>query len=113
MECPVCGERLRTAEKYGVEIDICPGCQGIWLDRGKLEAIVGQAATRPGDPAQIAGETPPLPTQALPYRERHHGEHNGHDDEHGEHHDQDRRYGQHRRRGSWLGDLLGGLGGDD
>lgn len=40
MECPVCGDRLRGVEKYGVEIEICPGCKGVWLDRGELETII-------------------------------------------------------------------------
>ncbi len=40
MECPVCGERLRAVEKYGVEVEICPGCKGVWLDRGELETII-------------------------------------------------------------------------
>jgi uncharacterized protein len=41
MQCPVCDERLREVEKYGVMIDLCPSCKGIWLDRGELEKIVG------------------------------------------------------------------------
>ena len=40
MECPVCGDRLRAVEKYGVEVEICPGCKGVWLDRGELETII-------------------------------------------------------------------------
>jgi Zn-finger nucleic acid-binding protein len=40
MECPVCGDRLRPVEKYGVEVEICPGCKGVWLDRGELETII-------------------------------------------------------------------------
>ena len=49
MNCPVCDERLRTVEKYGLEIDLCPGCKGLWLDRGKLETILSQAAAQPVD----------------------------------------------------------------
>ena len=40
MECPVCGDQLRAVEKYGVEIEICPGCKGVWLERGELETII-------------------------------------------------------------------------
>jgi Uncharacterized protein conserved in bacteria len=36
MKCPVCDENLREIDKYGVHIDICPGCKGMWLDRGEL-----------------------------------------------------------------------------
>jgi uncharacterized protein len=39
MQCPVCDEKLREVEKYGVMVDICPGCKGVWLDRGELEKI--------------------------------------------------------------------------
>lgn len=41
--CPVCGSSLREVPKYGVLIDACPGCRGIWLDRGELEKIVSLA----------------------------------------------------------------------
>lgn len=41
MKCPVCKDvTLLMAEKKGVEIDYCPECRGIWLDRGELEKIV-------------------------------------------------------------------------
>jgi len=38
--CPVCGIEMFETIKYGVEIDICPKCRGVWLDRGELEKIV-------------------------------------------------------------------------
>ncbi len=41
MKCPVCKEPdLVMSERQGIEIDYCPGCRGIWLDRGELEKIV-------------------------------------------------------------------------
>ena len=41
MKCPVCkGVTLLMSEKKGVEIDYCPECRGIWLDRGELEKII-------------------------------------------------------------------------
>ena len=40
MNCPVCNEQLLISEKQGIEIDYCPKCRGIWLDRGELEKIV-------------------------------------------------------------------------
>lgn len=41
MKCPVCKDvTLLMSEKKGVEIDYCPECRGIWLDRGELEKIV-------------------------------------------------------------------------
>ncbi|KAA9333558.1 TFIIB-type zinc ribbon-containing protein [Adhaeribacter soli] len=40
MKCPSCNETLLMSEKNGVEIDYCPKCRGIWLDRGELEKIM-------------------------------------------------------------------------
>lgn len=44
MQCPVDGETLAIAERSGVEIDYCPKCRGVWLDRGELDKIVERAA---------------------------------------------------------------------
>ncbi|MFD2673165.1 TFIIB-type zinc ribbon-containing protein [Marinicrinis sediminis] len=42
MQCPVCDDiRLKEIEKNGVLIDICPGCKGVWLDRGELDKLMG------------------------------------------------------------------------
>lgn len=38
--CPACGAELRTVVRQGVEIDRCPACRGVWLDRGELEKLV-------------------------------------------------------------------------
>ena len=40
MNCPVCNVALVMSEKQGVEIDYCPKCRGIWLDRGELDKII-------------------------------------------------------------------------
>lgn len=41
MNCPVCKEpQLVMSEKKGIEIDYCPSCRGIWLDRGELDKII-------------------------------------------------------------------------
>ncbi len=40
MNCPVCNERLQITYRYDVEIDYCPKCRGIWLDRGELDKII-------------------------------------------------------------------------
>ncbi|MFD2514803.1 zf-TFIIB domain-containing protein [Pontibacter locisalis] len=44
MKCPNCNETLLMSEKNGVEIDYCPSCRGIWLDRGELEKIMERSA---------------------------------------------------------------------
>jgi Zn-finger nucleic acid-binding protein len=40
MQCPVDGAVLEMSERQGVEIDYCPTCRGVWLDRGELDKIV-------------------------------------------------------------------------
>lgn len=69
MQCPVCGEALRTINRHEVEVDICPGCKGVWLDRGELEKILAYAATD-GPPALdgagIQGPPPPPRVDDLP-----------------------------------------------
>ena len=46
MPCPVCKVNLVMSERQGVEIDYCPQCRGVWLDRGELDKII--ASQRPG-----------------------------------------------------------------
>jgi len=40
MNCPICNVPLLIADRVGVEIDYCPKCRGVWLDRGELEKII-------------------------------------------------------------------------
>jgi len=40
MKCPICNIDLLMSEKQGIEIDYCPACRGVWLDRGELEKII-------------------------------------------------------------------------
>ena len=67
MKCPVDSIDLIMSERSGVEIDYCPQCRGVWLDRGELDKIIDRAneamggsapaAAPPGAPAP--GPTPP------------------------------------------------------
>jgi len=47
MLCPNCKTELVTSERQNVQIDHCPNCKGVWLDRGELEKILQMAS--PGD----------------------------------------------------------------
>ncbi len=40
MKCPNCEELLVMTERQGVEIDYCPKCRGVWLDKGELDKII-------------------------------------------------------------------------
>ncbi len=111
MKCPVCDGQLRAVDKYGVEIDICPDCKGVWLDRGELEKILSMAekqdtgySTHPAAPQQTKDDFRVKTPQ-----------HYDHDDDHDRHgynkdykhdHDHDDRYGHKKRKGSWLSDLF-------
>jgi Zn-finger nucleic acid-binding protein len=100
MQCPVDGETLVMADRSGVEIDYCPKCRGVWLDRGELDKIIERAA----GPAQAtpARSSAPVfqaePRQARPDpddRRRY-----GKDDD-----DDDHRY-RRKRKDSFLSDLF-------
>ncbi len=44
MKCPICNVDLQMSERQGVEIDYCPQCRGIWLDRGELDKIIEKSS---------------------------------------------------------------------
>lgn len=45
MNCPACNVELRISERQGIEIDYCPKCRGIWLDRGEIDKIIERSAS--------------------------------------------------------------------
>lgn len=61
MQCPIDGTALVIAERSGVEIDYCPKCRGVWLDRGELDKIIDRSAAAP---------PPPPPQQQRGYEDR-------------------------------------------
>ena len=44
MKCPRCQVDLSISDRQGIEIDYCPQCRGVWLDRGELDKIIERAA---------------------------------------------------------------------
>ena len=104
MKCPVCKDvTLLMSEKKGVEIDYCPECRGIWLDRGELEKLVDAEE------------------RAYSNRDRDDRSNRDHhkDDRYDEYDDyRDDKYGHHnrrhsRKRESFLGEIFESFGGDD
>ena len=87
MQCPVCAEtQLVLAERQGIEIDYCPRCRGVWLDRGELDKIIERGATMmPNVPASSSYP------QNRPYRDEH---------------DRDYDYRKKKKRGGFLDDLF-------
>lgn len=47
MKCPADGATLVMSDRSGVEIDYCPDCRGVWLDRGELDKIIDRSASAP------------------------------------------------------------------
>lgn len=53
MKCPTCNVALVMADRSGVEIDYCPECRGVWLDRGELDKII-ERSSQPFSPNKSA-----------------------------------------------------------
>jgi Zn-finger nucleic acid-binding protein len=95
---------MRIMDKYGVEIDICPDCKGVWLDRGELDKLMNI----------MAGDGPDSTQDRKRTGDFRRGDHDD-DDDHGKLFDRDhgdreqnRDSRGYKRRRSWLGDLFGG-----
>ena len=54
MQCPIDGTQLVMADRAGVEIDYCPQCRGVWLDRGELDKIIERSVGSTPAPASHA-----------------------------------------------------------
>jgi Zn-finger nucleic acid-binding protein len=75
MYCPVCREvALVMADRQGIEVDYCPQCRGVWLDRGELDKIIERVAL-------AQGGTTRQPSQEREYRPPEYREHRDHDDD--------------------------------
>lgn len=99
MDCPVCKTTaLMMSERQGIEIDYCPQCRGIWLDRGELDKLIDRASPEP--PARQVAAPPPPPAA---YGARAHSRHD-HDRPHRDAgHDG---YGRKRKKEGFLSDLF-------
>jgi Zn-finger nucleic acid-binding protein len=99
MQCPVDGTTLVMADRGGVEIDYCPQCRGVWLDRGELDKIIERSAAAPA----------PAPREAS-YEDRRPERRDFDDRGHRDRDDDDYRHGQKgyrkKRKESFLGDLF-------
>lgn len=54
MSCPVCRVPLSMSDRQGIEIDYCPQCRGVWLDRGELDKIIERSVAPAAPPRQSA-----------------------------------------------------------
>ena len=95
MKCPHCNVTLLMAEKQGVEIDYCPECRGIWLDRGELEKIIEKSPQNHAEPQRTPS-----------YNEDRHYDKHDNNDKHGCS-NTDGHYGNKKKqRGNFLADLF-------
>ena len=74
MKCPNCNVPLIMSERQGIEIDYCPQCRGIWLDRGELDKIIERSANEPifeQQPQVNPFQHRPQHGYHKPYRQKH------------------------------------------
>ncbi|GAA1814962.1 zf-TFIIB domain-containing protein [Agromyces neolithicus] len=104
MQCPSDGTVLVMSERSGVEIDYCPTCRGVWLDRGELDKILERAGREFGAPQSAptapSSPAPPAYSQQQSYDNRGY-DNRGYDN---------RGYGDQgyrkKKKESWLSDLF-------
>ncbi|WP_245413207.1 zf-TFIIB domain-containing protein [Arthrobacter celericrescens] len=100
---------LVMTDRNGVEIDYCPQCRGVWLDRGELDKIIDRAATQyGGQSVPPARQAPPAPTPP-PHYNRDYLERPRYDDRNDRNYNKgyDRDYDRRKKKKEgWLGDLF-------
>ena len=97
MNCPTCNVALTMAERQGIEIDYCPQCRGVWLDRGELDKIIERSAAE-----QPVSAAPINPPSYEPQRgSRDYEERDSRDYE-----DRDEHYGRRKKKKSFLSELF-------
>jgi uncharacterized protein len=107
MRCPVDNETLVMADRGGVEIDYCPKCRGVWLDRGELDKIIDRSLGAAPAPAPAPMAPPPPQQHAAPVYQQEPRAPQGYrpDDRRRHDDDDDHRY-KKKRKESFLGDIF-------
>ena len=107
MTCPHCAVPLVMSERQGIEIDYCPTCRGIWLDRGELDKILERASAEMAPQAPQAPQPPqaPMAPQA-PYPPQSGYPQQGGYDPRFDQRGHDPRYRHHKRKKSWLEEIF-------
>ena len=94
MKCPSCDVTLVMSDRQGIEIDYCPQCRGVWLDRGELDKLVERQAMMAARPA---------PSREAPPYQRPPGEHRSYEWDDDDHY---RGGYRGRKRRGWLDDIF-------
>jgi Zn-finger nucleic acid-binding protein len=104
MNCPACNVPLAMADRQGVEIDYCPRCRGVWLDRGEIDKIVERELAAYG-PAARREAAPPMPEGPF-YRDDRHDERDSRYRDRDDDYRRDDKYRKKKKRESFLEDLF-------
>jgi Zn-finger nucleic acid-binding protein len=100
MRCPNDEATLVMSERSGIEIDYCPECRGVWLDRGELDKIIDRSASM----EQPAAPPPQAPQAPQPQQ---YDRYDGDDRRHQQHYaPQQQGYYKKRKKESWLSELF-------
>ena len=102
MKCPTCAIDLVMSERSGIEIDYCPTCRGVWLDRGELDKIIERSQSVRAEVPQPAPQGQPHSVRTVEVQRE---VYRGGDDRHGDHHDDHGYSGKHKRK-SFLAELF-------
>ena len=106
MSCPVCRVPLAMSDRAGIEIDYCPQCRGVWLDRGELDKIIERSAASDPAPAPAAAQPAAAPQPASPaYAPPPPPPAYGHDPRYDPRYGHDPRY-RYKRKKSWLEEIF-------
>lgn len=100
MKCPIDNATLVMSDKKGIEIDYCPECRGVWLDRGELDKIIERSAAAAAP--TVTYDEPRRQERHEPYRNEQRSER--YDDRRHDQHDHS--YKKHKRKENFLGDLF-------
>jgi hypothetical protein len=92
MKCPACPDvNLLMTERQNVEIDYCPNCRGVWLDRGELDKLIERSAS---GASAVPTAQPHYASMGYPRKEANHSQ-------------QHSAYGhEHHRKKSWLSEIF-------
>ena len=82
MNCPIDNTELLITDRQGIEVDYCPKCRGVWLDRGELDKLIDRAAVAPPPVADRAADRYDRGAPPLRERDRDYQEYRDDDDDH-------------------------------
>ena len=110
MKCPVCKDvTLLMSEKKGVEIDYCPECRGIWLDRGELEKLIEKEETYNREHYEYKRESKEYRDNK--YDDKY-AERNRYHDDYDDKYYKNEKYPRRRKKESFMGEIFDIFGGD-